>query len=77
MSHQQTNYALPSIAAAYGLAFVPNYYNVLRMMAATGGKWSFAMYVPPPTHDLFVLVHISKTNHHSNPSPGREQTWIP
>jgi len=43
MSHQQTNYALPSIAAAYGLAFVPNYYNVLRMMAATGGKWSFAM----------------------------------
>ncbi|KAL3419317.1 hypothetical protein PVAG01_09539 [Phlyctema vagabunda] len=37
------SYALHSIVAAYGLALVPNYYQVLRMMAATGGQWSFSM----------------------------------
>ncbi|KAH7312883.1 hypothetical protein BKA65DRAFT_600439 [Rhexocercosporidium sp. MPI-PUGE-AT-0058] len=37
------NYALHSIIAAYGLAFVPMYYTTLRMMVATGGKWSFSM----------------------------------
>jgi hypothetical protein len=45
MAQTQPNYALQSIAAAYGLALAPCYYTVLRMMAATGGKWSFAMCV--------------------------------
>lgn len=69
-AQQQHNYALPSIAAAYGLAFVPNYYNVLRMMAATGGKWSFAMYVmlcydvPPLTDDEVLHHQIHIKRHH-------------
>ncbi|PVH81014.1 hypothetical protein DL98DRAFT_514928 [Cadophora sp. DSE1049] len=45
MDKSTANYALHSIIAAYGLAFTPSYYATLRMMAATGGKWSFSMFV--------------------------------
>ncbi|KAL2060900.1 hypothetical protein VTL71DRAFT_8952 [Oculimacula yallundae] len=43
MDKSTPNYALQSIIAAYGLAHAPNYYTTLRMMVATGGKWSFSM----------------------------------
>ncbi|KAK0101950.1 hypothetical protein ONS95_001241 [Cadophora gregata] len=43
MDKSTPNYALHSILAAYGLALAPTFYATLRMMAATGGKWSFSM----------------------------------
>ncbi|KAG4433621.1 hypothetical protein IFR05_010897 [Cadophora sp. M221] len=43
MDKSTPNYALHSIIAAYGLALAPGYYTTLRMMVATGGKWSFSM----------------------------------
>jgi hypothetical protein len=41
------NYALPSIAAAYGLALAPYYYGLCRMGIATKGRgWDLSMFVP-------------------------------
>jgi hypothetical protein len=37
------SYAIHSIVAAYALAVMPHFYNMGRMMVATGGKWSYAM----------------------------------
>ncbi|RDW59525.1 hypothetical protein BP6252_12612 [Coleophoma cylindrospora] len=41
---QSPSYALHSIAVAYGLAYLPNYYSTLRLAAAAPSKFSFAMY---------------------------------
>lgn len=45
MDKSPPNYALQSTIAAYGLYLAPGYYTTLRMMVATGGKWSFSMFV--------------------------------
>jgi uncharacterized MAPEG superfamily protein len=48
------SYALHSILLAYALAFLPFYYSNLRLIYATGGKWSLSMSVLSPPSSLSI-----------------------
>ena len=57
---QLRNYAIHSIAVAYGLAFIPKYYSLIRMMLVIGGKLSFSMYLPSPPLSLLKLINQNR-----------------
>lgn len=59
MDKSTPQYAFPSMIAAYGLALAPSYYKTLRMMAATGGKWSFSMFFSSFLVRLVLLACIT------------------
>ncbi|RDW65266.1 hypothetical protein BP5796_09958 [Coleophoma crateriformis] len=66
------SYALHSIAVAYGLAYLPNYYSVLRLAAAAPTKISFAIQEKEPkvlTASVTTPQAKTKPRHLKTPPP--------